>query len=522
MFVDARDVEQFRSGLENVSQHSRHLAQRMDVRLIHDTSKYREVRVRARILLLNLPGSERGHGFLVMLKDVSERSYDEAVRALRRTKDELTGLSNREHFLDQLQKNIDQAQKNARSFLVLFVDLDRFKAANDALGHSGGDEVLRSLGQRLRALVGPRDLLARYAGDEFTIILPDARVLAAGEALAAKVVAEMARPLRVAGLEFSLGASVGIARFPEHGTTVDALIQSADIAMYHVKNHGKNNYAGFAPFMNESEFARLLLEQELRGAMRNEELKVFYQPFVSLTDGAILGVEALMRWQHPRMGMLEPDSFLDAAVAAGLAAGLDKYVHQRGLQTCAQWIRQGHQIALAINVTPSVLGNEDFLPELLASCDEFDFPMASLCIELTEQTLIERRDVVVPMLMNLRQLGARVAVDDFGTGYSSLAYLHELPLDVLKIDKSFVKDVNQDARGSSLFSAIIAMSNSLGLDVVAEGIESYEQIRELLVRGCDRGQGYIFTSACSEAGMALLLDNNGFFAIIEAAQAENA
>ena len=392
------------------------------------------------------PGSDESLSAVICLaaKDISAQKRDEGQMEYQLTHDDLTGLVNRVQFIAEVDDAIARAKESAQGFVLMFFDLDRFKAINDSLGHIVGDLLLQAIAQRLEDAKEPGCVLARFGGDEFGLLLPNAINLQYGEQACEKVLSLLAKPFSVESYQLSVDTSIGLAKYPDHGTSSLALVKSADIAMYHVKDTGKNNYAVFDSSMNMDRFAQIQLEQELRRALAKSELEVYYQPIVSLVSAEVTGVEALARWNHERLGFMQPSEFLDLAEEAGLVADLDNFVQRLAMQQISQWQAAGHDIYVSINASAAQLEREDFSSVFRAMLLESGIAAEKVKLELTEKTLVKRKQTIVARLDDLRELGVGIAADDFGTGYSSLSYLKDFPLTSLKIDQSFIRDIKDE------------------------------------------------------------------------------
>ncbi len=427
-------------------------------------------------------------------RDITERKEAEQVINFQAYHDLLTHLPNRALLKDRLSLAITHARRNKRKLGVMFLDLDRFKLVNDTLGHTMGDRLLKAVANRLQSCLRSGDTLSRFGGDEFTLLLPEVRTKDDVVVIASKILDRLSTPFVIDGHELFVGASIGIAMYPEAGDSVETLIQNADIAMYHIKGRGKNGYQFFSDEMNLKFSTRLSLERELRNALSNGELRVFYQPQVSLKSGEIIGVEALIRWQHPKRGLILPSEFLPVAEETGLITRLDEWVQQHAFEEVIGWQRAGlGSVRLSVNMSAHQLEQESFVERFLMNLDSSGLPGEQLKLEITENTLMRDMDIILPKLREVRERGVRIAIDDFGTGYSSLSYLQQFPVNTLKIDRSFVSDIRADQDDASIINAIVAMARGLKLDLIAEGVETRAQLRYLSSQGCCEVQGYIFS-----------------------------
>jgi diguanylate cyclase (GGDEF)-like protein/PAS domain S-box-containing protein len=450
-------------------------------------------------------------------RDISERKEAEQVINFQAYHDLLTHLPNRALLKDRLSLAITQAQRNKRRLAVMFLDLDRFKIVNDTLGHTMGDRLLKAVANRLQGCLRGGDTLSRFGGDEFTLLLPEVRTRDDVVVIASKILDKLSAPFVIDGHELFVGASIGIAMYPEAGDSVESLIQSSDIAMYHVKGRGKNGYQFFTDEMNRKFSTRLSLERELRSALTTGQLRVYYQPQVDLKDGRIIGVEALVRWQHPRHGLIEPVEFLAVAEEAGLITQLDEWVQVHAFGEVARWRAGGRgDVRLSVNMSSQQLEQDGFLERFLANLDASGLPPERLKIELTENAIMRDMEVIVPKLRALRKAGIRIAIDDFGTGYSSLAYLQHFPVNTLKIDRSFVGDIRADLGDASIINAIVAMARGLKLDIIAEGVETRTQLQYLKSQGCSEVQGYMFSRPLPAPEFVALLSREPFVRLVMA------
>ena len=427
-------------------------------------------------------------------RDISERKEAEEVINFQAYHDLLTHLPNRALLKDRLSLAIAHARRNKRKLGVMFLDLDRFKLVNDTLGHSMGDRLLKAVANRLQSCLRRGDTLSRFGGDEFTLLLPEVRTRDDVVVIAGKILDRLSGPFIIDGHELFVGASIGIAMYPEAGDSEEALIQNADIAMYHVKGRGKNGYQFFSEEMNHQFSTRLTLERELRNGLAQGELSVYYQPQVSLESGRIVGVEALVRWRHPVRGLVEPSEFLGMAEETGLITQIDEYVQQEAFSDVAGWRQSGlGDIRVSVNLSALQLEQDNFVERFVANLQGTGLDPQSVKLEITENILMQDMEVIIPKLKELRRLGIRIAIDDFGTGYSSLSYLQQFPINTLKIDRSFVGDIRAEEGDASIINAIVAMARGLKLDLIAEGVENRTQLKYLHSQGCSEVQGYIFS-----------------------------
>lgn len=448
-------------------------------------------------------------------RDITERKEAEQVINFQAYHDLLTHLPNRALLKDRLSLAISHAERNKRKLAVMFLDLDRFKLVNDTLGHTMGDRLLKAVANRLQGCLRSGDTLSRFGGDEFTLLLPEVRTRDDVVVIASKILDRLASPFVIDGHELFVGASIGVALYPEAGDSVESLIQNADIAMYHVKGRGKNGYQFFSDEMNQRFSTRLSMERELRNALAREELQVHYQPQVNLESGRISGLEALVRWSHPEQGLIQPADFLDVAEETGLITQLDEYVQRRAFKDVAAWQKEGFSdVTLSVNLTAGQLETDTFLENFTDNLQASGLNPASLKMEITEGMLMRDLDMIVPKLRALRDNGIGIAIDDFGTGYSSLSYLQQFPVNGLKIDRSFVSDIRADQGDASIINAIVAMARGLKLGLVAEGVENRTQLRYLRARGCTEVQGFIFSGALPAEEITPLLQANPYRSLV--------
>jgi diguanylate cyclase (GGDEF)-like protein len=404
--------------------------------------------------------------------------------------DALTGLPNRRLLEDRLTQALALSQRNRRQTAVMFVDLDRFKAINDSLGHAVGDVVLKEVARRLVAQLREVDTVCRVGGDEFVVVLPETRRSSDVAGVAAKIIETLSQPVDAAERELTVTPSIGIAVFPEDGRDADMLIRNADAAMYHAKESGRARYQFFTEQMNQAATRRLALEAELRGAVPRGELVVQYQPMARLADGKVVAHEALLRWQHPQHGLVAPGEFLQVAEDSGLIVGIGEWV----LREACRWgtfIGTEHGVQVAVNLSAREFGDARLLERVQRVLADSGLPPPLLALEVSEATLMHQPDMAAATLRKLREAGVSLTIDDFGVGQCSLSTLCQLPVDRLKIDRSVVAGAPASASAASLLGGVVGLARALGLAVVAEGVETEAQ-RELLARlGCDAAQGYL-------------------------------
>ena len=427
-------------------------------------------------------------GRVLVFRDVSERKQLERnLRHLAYT-DALTGLPNRTLFHDRLKQGLASAARRNSPLAVCFLDLDRFKVINDSLGHDVGDRVLISVARRLGACLREEDTLARLGGDEFAVLLPEVSGPSGSASVADKLLRALAAPQLIDGHELTVSASIGIALFPENGSDVRSLLRSADAAMYSAKARGRGRAALFTPELGERNTRRQQLEVELRRGLRTGQLLLAFQPYHDLASGAMVGYEALVRWRHPRSGVLAPASFLALAEDAGLVEAIDRWVLDEACRQASSW---PSPLAVSVNVSPGRLRAGDLRQHTADILNETELDPGRLTLELSERTLFDDEPEAFGMLSDIAMAGVGVALDDFGAGYASLGHLRRLPLTQLKIDRSLVATLGQNG-DSPIVAAVTSFAHALGLSVTAEGIEHPAQLELLMDLGCDFGQGFLF------------------------------
>jgi diguanylate cyclase (GGDEF)-like protein len=405
--------------------------------------------------------------------------------------DALTGLANRLLFDDRLQHALENARRLGNRVALFFIDLDRFKNINDSLGHKTGDMVLKEVSARLSAVIRAGDTLARLGGDEFVVICEQAADRQGIAILATKVQQVLNQPLQCGRQDLFVSGSIGVSVFPDDGECVESLMQCADVAMYQAKELGRNNFQFFTPGMTELAQEALLMESKLRKALENGELLLHYQPQVDMSSGCIIGMEALLRWQHPVMGLVSPAKFIPLAEETGLIISIGKWVLQQACRQAMLWQQAGYPAwTMAVNISPKQFWQADLIDAVEKALEETGLDPTLLELEITESAIMQDAEKAIDTMRRVRERGIKLAIDDFGTGYSSLSCLRRFPLSKLKIDQSFTRDILIEEDGGAIAEGIMALARTLKLDVIAEGVEEAGQVEFLLAKGCTEGQGY--------------------------------
>ncbi|TMH64551.1 MAG: EAL domain-containing protein [Betaproteobacteria bacterium] len=460
------------------------------------------------LLALSLPWFSMIGGRIRELRDrLRERKQElqDAIGTIQAmaTRDEVTGLFNRAFFTESLGHALAQAERHERSLALLFIDVDRFKLINDSLGHVVGDEALRKIGARIAGCVRGSDIVARLGGDEFAALIESVAAPLALHEVAQKIIEAVARPLELEQRELALSVSIGVAAMPDDGRDVQTLMRNADIAMYRAKAHGRNRYSFYTRQMSERAEERLALEADLHRAAQRGELRVLYQPKVGVADGGIRGAEALLRWQHPRLGLLAPDRFIDLAEETGAIVPIGRWVLKEACARAAAW---DGSYSIAVNLSARQFSDPGLLATVEEALRESGLDPALLELEITESMVMLEPEAAAQTMRKLRALGTRLSMDDFGTGYSSLGYLKRFPITTVKLDRSFVRDLPDHEDDVAIARAVLAMAHSLRMDVTAEGVETGEQLEFLRREGCLAYQGYYCSPPVAEEQLLALLE----------------
>ena len=439
--------------------------------------------------LMNHPGIR---GVVLTSRDVSERKKAQERAQYVSQHDVLTGLPNRLLMQDRLHQAITQARRNGGLVALMFIDLDRFKLVNDSFGHVIGDALLKQVAARLTHCLRDTDTVARLGGDEFTIMLPDAASAQVVGEVAQRVLSDFTQPFNDGEQEMYVSASIGISLFPRDGASSDELVKHADTAMYSAKDSGRNNYRYFTEDLNHEVREKVMLESGLRRAIERGELRLHYQPKIDLATNRVIGAESLVRWQHPTRGLIPPSKFIRVAEESGLIVPLGEWVLRAACEQVRAWQREGFDIQVAINVSARQFQQRNLADVVMGIMQDCGVDPQFVEIELTESAIMNDAEMSISTLERMKSRGIAISIDDFGTGYSSLSYLKRLPLDILKIDQSFVRDITTDHNDAAIVRAIIGLARSLNIKVIAEGVEDDNQLSFLNAYGCNYGQGYLF------------------------------
>ncbi|WP_190397341.1 EAL domain-containing protein [Pseudanabaena sp. FACHB-1998] len=430
------------------------------------------------------------------ISDITKQKNAEAVISYQIHHDLLTGLPNRKYLHDYLMETVKSSEDPQQRFAILFLDIDRFKLINDSLGHHIGDLLLKAVSDRLKNLIQSNDLLVRWGADEFAMVIKLVQSLDAVTQIAEAMIQSLNLPFVCDGNELHITTSIGASIYPDHNTEVEGLIHNADMAMYRAKEEGRNSFQFYIPNMQEQSFQRLVMENHLRRALENEELIAYYQPQVDLASGKIVGLEVLLRWKHVTLGSVSPSKFIPLAEETGLIIAIGNWVLRHTCLQAIAWQNMGlAPIQIGVNLSIKQLQQKNFLESLQQIIEETNFDPHYLELEITEGIMMDNMQEKIQMLNQFRKMGIQLSVDDFGTGFCNLSYLKNLPLDTLKIDRSFIEYITHKERDRAIVSYLISLSHSLNLKVIAEGVETREQADLLKSLGCDRIQGYFFHKA---------------------------
>ena len=455
---------------------------------------------------------------LCLVRDITERKDSESKIFHLAYFDNLTGLPNRQSFMERLEGEIKRARYTGNKLAVLFLDLDGFKSINDTMGHNTGDIVLQWAAERLQSSTRPSDFvsrsnadqsevkLARLGGDEFTVVIPNLSRAEDALILAHRIRETMRRPFHLESRDVVLTASIGIALYPDDGADAETLLKHADTAMYHAKNEGRDNCQFYNINLTSQAEKRMHLENDLRNALQQNEFYLVYQPQLDVIKESFLSAEALIRWQHPKQGLIAPADFIPLAEENGLIIPIGEWVLRTACTEAARWHQNGQSLQVAVNLSPLQIKNPDFVQNVLGVLDETGFPPDKLVLEITEGALMEHSENTLATLLALREHHIQIALDDFGTGYSSMNYLKRLPINHIKVDQSFVHGLQDNKENLAIVRAIISLAKNLGFSVTAEGIESLHQAQILKYFGCETLQGYYFSEPVTIQEMLALTD----------------
>jgi diguanylate cyclase (GGDEF)-like protein/PAS domain S-box-containing protein len=433
-------------------------------------------------------------GVIGLVRDITERKTAEQQIEYQAYHDALTGLANRRLFQEHLSLALALAQRRQKFVAVLFLDLDHFKVVNDSLGHSVGDELLRHVTRRLKDCVRDGDTVARVGGDEFTIVIQELSSRDEAEVVAAKVLRAVAEPLEVNGHQLYVTTSIGITVFPEDGEDAEAMLKNADTAMYQAKARGRNTYQVATRELSRSTQERMSLENSLHVALERGELELLYQPQIDVETMTMVGMEALLRWNHPERGVILPEHFIGMAEDRGLILPIGEWVIREACHEARRFQKRGFPfLRVAVNISPRQFRDPTLLTTVQSAIEQSGIDPRTLELEITENVAMEDADLTMSTLAQFRSSGVTIAIDDFGTGHSSLSYLKRFPIDALKIDKAFVADLPDKFEDAAIVSSVIQLANGLGLRVVAEGVETREQLEFLRENGCREVQGFYFS-----------------------------
>ncbi|SDM60013.1 EAL domain-containing protein [Bacillus sp. OK048] len=466
-------------------------ALKSEFRLLHEEGYY--IDVEADIVGINEPSFSKNELMLVVMRDISERKEVQKAIYQLAFHDSLTNLPNRRSFMNQLCSEVMDRKLPKSKLSIFFIDLDNFKQINDQWGHDAGDLVLKEAAKRIQSVIRPADIAARIGGDEFVVMLKDVQDEQYATTIVQRMIEQFQTPIKDGEQEYTLTCSIGVAHYPDHGESPEDLIKNADTALYYVKERGKNDFMVFNQLMEHQSLERRLLENALRQGINEHQFYLEYQPKVNLSTNELIGMEALVRWNHPDLGIIPPGKFIPLAEETGLIVPLGEWILRESCRQASAWQDQGYPpLLLSVNVSVRQLEDINFVDKVKTILHETGLDPKWLEFEITESVLANVKSTV-SILKEIRNLGIHISVDDFGTGYSSLSYIKELPIDTLKIDQSFVKDIHTNKESKEIAKAIINLAKSIGLTVIAEGIERKEHVDELSNDGYVQGQGYYYS-----------------------------
>lgn len=429
---------------------------------------------------------------LLVTRDVTDRKQSEETIHHLAYHDALTDLPNRRMYVQQLSKEMMQAKRFQSNLAVLFLDLDRFKDVNDSFGHDVGDMLLIEASKRLQACLKPGDVVARLGGDEFTIMQNQLQDRNEATALAEQIMNQLQRPFELDGHVFNVSCSIGIALYPQDGDNPEDLLKRADTALYTVKSRGKNGYDFFDPTMEAKSLERILMENEMRKAIEQEQFQIYYQPKIDIATSAMTGMEALVRWVHPELGIIPPNRFIPIAEETGMILALGEWILKQACKQNKIWHDQGYTLKVSVNLSARQIYQKDLVEMIKDILRETNLSPDWLELEITESIFVKMEEATA-VLQQIRDIGIQISIDDFGTGYSSFSYIKSLPVDTIKIDASFIRDIHHNQESQAIVKAIVTIAQSLNMNVIAEGIELDDQVAALKENGCDHGQGYLFS-----------------------------
>lgn len=476
-------------------------------RLLHSSGEYRWVLSRG---LAVRDGDGNASRIAGSLTDITERKKAEEKMEHDAVHDALTGLPNRKALTDRLQRSIEKRKKDEDFlFAVLFLDLDRFKVVNDSMGHQIGDELLKVLSERLKLVVRPGDMVARLGGDEFVILIDDLNNTAQVTEISERILSELKKPVEIADENIYSNCSIGIVMSSSDYEDTDNIVRDADLAMYRAKSRGKGRYEFFDSKKHEGTKSLLHMEVDLRNAIEREEFILHYQPIVSVDSEKVIGFESLIRWQHPTRGLVPPNEFIPVAEDTGLIPEIGLWVLRESCLQLRKWQMSNlaaEDLIVHVNISAHQLEERDLVDQIARILSETGLPASCLKLEITESVLMTNAEQSIITVKKLRKMGIRFSIDDFGTGYSSLSYLHRFPIDTLKVDRSFINRIGSDHEQSAIVETIIKLASSLGMDVVAEGVETGEQREFLRKTNCRYGQGYFYSRPVDREAAFLIVE----------------